>query len=67
MKTNTAEETTSSDEDNESITFINFNCVKLCRDDIGATEILDVGASSHMAPHLNLLVDYQMFVKPRII
>ena len=57
----------SSDEPDEPIAFMNFDCTALIKDGIGTTQILDTGASSHMMPHRNLLANYSEFPKPRKI
>jgi hypothetical protein len=61
---NVAEESDSDNAD-DSIAFMNFDCTALIKDNSGATEILDTGASSHMTPYKELLVDYKKFSKPR--
>ena len=66
MKVNVANES-SSDELDEPIALMNFNCTALIKDSTGTTQILDTGASSHMTPHKNLLANYSEFSKPRKI
>ena len=51
MKVNGANES-SSNEPDEPITFINFDCTALIKDSTGTTQILDTGASSHIVRHL---------------
>ena len=57
----------SSDELDEPIAFMNFDCTALIKDGTGTTQILDTRASSHMTPHKNLLTNYSDFSKPRKI
>ena len=65
-KANIANESLS-DEPDEPIAFMNFNCTTLIKDSTGTTQILDTGASSHRTPHRNLLANYSEFAKPRKI
>ena len=65
-KANIANESLS-DEPDEPIAFMNFDCATLIKDGTGTTQILDTGASSHMTPHKNLLANYSEFSKPRKI
>ena len=51
----------------ESVTFINYDCVAFIMDSTGATVIIDMGVSSHMTPHKHLLKNIQNFPKPRTI
>ena len=51
----------------ESVAFINYDCVAFIKDSTGETVIIDMGASSHMTPHKNLLKNYQNFPKLRTI
>ena len=64
---NAAKESSSDGKSDGSIAFINFNCVAFIKDSTGATAIIDMGVSSHMTPHQNLLKNYQSFPKPRTI
>ena len=66
MKVNVANKS-SSNEPDEPIAFMNFDCTALIKDGTGTTQILDTGASSHMTPHRNLLANYSEFSKPRKI
>ena len=64
---NAAKECSSDGKSDGSIAFINSNCATFIKDSTGATIIIDMGASSHMTPHQNLLKNYQSFPKPRTI
>ena len=64
---NVAGESSSDGKSDESITFINFDCVAFIKDSTGATVIIDMGASMHMTPHQGLLKNYQSFPKPKTI
>ena len=66
-KVNAAEKSSNDGKSDESVTFINYNCVAFIKDSTGATVIIDMGASSHMTPHQNHLKNYQGFPKPRTI
>ena len=57
-KGNAAKESSDNGKLDESITFINYDCVAFIKDSTGATVIIDIGASSHMTPHKNLLKIY---------
>ena len=46
---------------------MNFDCAALIKDSTGTTQILDIGASSHIMPHRNLLANYSEFYKLRKI
>ena len=54
-KVNVAGESSSDEKSDESIAFINSDCVAFIKDSTGATVIIDTGASCHMTPHKNLL------------
>ena len=62
-----AEESSSDGKSDESIVFINSNCVAFIKDSTGATVIIDTAVSCHMTPHKNLLKNYQTFSKLRSI
>ena len=47
-KRNAAEESTSNRKTDESVAFINSNCVAFIQDSSGATVIIDTGASCHI-------------------
>ena len=66
-KANAAEESTSDGKTDESVAFINTDCVAFIQDSSGATVIIDTGASCHMTLHKNLLNNYQTFSKLRSI
>ena len=66
-KVNAAEESTSDGKTDESVAFINSDCVAFIQDSSGATVFIDMGASCHMTPQKNLLNNYQTFSKPRSI
>ena len=66
-KVNAAEEESSDGKSDGSITFINFDCATLIKNILGATVILDMGASLHITPHQDMLKNYKSFSKPRII
>ena len=58
---NAAEESSSDGKSDGSIVFINSDCAAFIKDSMGATVIIDMGASSHMTPHQNMLKNYQSF------
>ena len=58
---NAAEESSSDKKSDGSVTFINYDCIAFIKDSTGATVIIDMGASSHMTPHQNMLKNYQSF------
>ena len=64
---NAAAESTSNGKSDESITFINSNCVAFIKDSTGATVIIDMGVSTYMTPHQGLLNSYQSFLKPKTL
>ena len=66
-KVNAAKESSSNGKLDGSIAFINSNCAGFIKDSTGATVIIDMGVSSHMTPHQNLLKNYQSFPKPKTI
>ena len=66
-KVNAGEESSDDEKSDESVAFINYDCVAFIKDSTGATVIIDMGVSSHMTPHKNLLKNYQNFPKPRTI
>ena len=66
-KANAAEESSNDGKSDGSVAFINYNCVAFIKEITGATVIIDMGVSSHMIPHQNLLKNYQSFPKPRTI
>ena len=66
-KANAAEESSNDGKSDESVAFINYNCVAFIKDSTGATVIIDTDASSHMTPHQNLSKNYQSFPKLRTI
>ena len=65
--TNAGKENSSGEKTNEEIAFINFDCTAFIRDSLGATVIIDTGASSHMTLHQSMLKNYQSFPKLRMI
>ena len=64
---NAAKESSSDGKSDGSVAFINYDSVALIKDSTGATVIIDIGESSHMTPHQNLLKNYQSFPKLRTI
>ena len=66
-KANAAKESSNDGKSDESVAFINYNCVAFIKDSTGATVIIDMGANSHMNPYKNLLKIYQNFPKLRTI
>ena len=50
-----------------SIAFINSDYPAFIKDKTGATVIIDMGASSRMTPHQNILKNYQSLPKLRTI
>ena len=64
-KANAAEESSNDGKSDESVAFINYNCVAFIKDSTGATVIIDLSVSSHMTPHQNLLKNYQSFPQLR--
>ena len=51
----------------DSIGFANSECTALIKDGMGATVILDTGASSHMTSHKELLKNFSSVPSPRKI
>ena len=66
-KVNAAEESSDDRKLDESVSFINYNCVAFIKDITGATVIIDMGVSSHMTANKNLLKNYQNLPKLRTI
>ena len=56
VKANIANESSSNELD-EPITFMNFDCATLIKDGTGTTQILDTGASSHVVGQPLLVVE----------
>ena len=66
-KVNAVKESSNNGKLDESVAFMNYNCVAFIKDSAGATVIIDMGASSHMTSHKNPLKNYQNFSKLRTI
>ena len=66
-KANAATESSSDGKSDESIAFINSDCVTFIKDSIGATVIIDTGASMHMTPHQGLLKNYQSLPSQKLL
>ena len=64
---NAAKESSNDGKSDESVAFINYDCVAFIKDSTGATVIIGMSASSHMTPHQNILKNYQIFPIPRTI
>ena len=64
---NAAEECSNDGKLDESVAFINYDCVAFIKDSTGATIIIYMGASSHMTPHQIFLKNYQSFPKLKTI